>query len=126
MILSQKQKKLNRFNELNIKATIDNDTVSSNTTFSYVETFKEIIKFRSLIKEIISYQKAANSTYPTIDIIDFMIDSIILGYSRFSHMDDLRNDSGYIRIKNSKIPSEKVCRDLLKVLPDKAKMNSEN
>ena len=36
-------------------------------------------------------------------------------------MDDLRYDSIYIRIKDSKIPSEKVCRDLLKSLPDEAK-----
>ncbi|MTI60232.1 MAG: IS1380 family transposase [Firmicutes bacterium] len=121
MILSQKQKKMNRFNQLNIKATFDNDTVSSNAAFSYVEGFKEIIKFRSMIKETISYQKASNSKYTTIDIVDFMIDSIILGYSRFSHMDNLRNDSGYIRIKDSNIPSEKVCRDLLKVLPDETK-----
>lgn len=99
MILSQKQKKMNRFNQLNIKPTFDNDTVSSNAAFSYVEDFKEIIKFRSMIKETISYQKASDSKYTTIDIVDFMIDSIILGYSRFSHMDNLRNDSGYIELR---------------------------
>jgi hypothetical protein len=121
MILSQKQKKMKRFKQLNIKATFDNKTVSSNASFTYVEAFKKIINFRSMIKDSISYQKAPNSTYTTIDIIDFMVDSIILGHSRFLHMDDLRNDSGYIRIKNSNISSEKVCRDLLKTLPDEAK-----
>lgn len=121
MILSQKQKKMNRFNELNIKATFDNTTVSGNTAFTYVETLKDIINFKSLINNTINYQKAPNSTYNTADIIDFMIDAVILGYSRFSHMDDLRNDSGYCRIKASDLPSEKVCRDLLKALPDEAK-----
>ncbi len=121
MILSQKQKKMKRFNQLNIKATFDNETVTNNANFSYVEAFKEIIKLRSMIKETINHQKGSNSTYTTIDIIDFMIDSIILGYSRFSHMDDLRNDAGYQKIKDSKIPSEKVYRDLLKALPDEAK-----
>lgn len=121
MILSQKQENLNRFNQLNINATFDNYTVSSNTAFTYVEAFKEIIRFKSLLKETIDYQKGTNSTYTTGDIIDFMIDAVILGNSRFSHMDDLRNDSGYLRIKNSVIPSEKVCRDLLKRLPEEAK-----
>lgn len=121
MILSQKQKKMKKFNELNIKATFDNKTVSNNAAFTYVEAFKEIIKFRTLIKDTISYKKAANSTYTTIDVIDFMVDSIILGHSRFLHMDDLRNDAGYCRIKSSNIPSEKVCRDLLKALPDETK-----
>lgn len=107
--------------ELNIKATFDNTTVSGNTAFTYVETLKDIIKFKSLINKTISYQKAPNSKYTTADIIDFMVDAVILGYSRFSHMDDLRNDAGYCRIKASDIPSEKVCRDLLKVLPDEAK-----
>lgn len=53
MILSQKQKKMKRFKQLNINANFNNDTVSSNAAFSYVEGFKDIINFRSLIKETI-------------------------------------------------------------------------
>ncbi len=86
-----------------------------------LKAFKDVFKFSSMIKETLNYQKASNSKYTTVDIVEFMIDSIILGYSRFSHMDDLRYDSGYIRIKDSKIPSEKVCRGLLKAFPDEAK-----
>lgn len=37
MILPQKQRKLNRFKKINIKATFDNNTVSNNTAFTYVE-----------------------------------------------------------------------------------------
>ncbi len=33
-------------------------------------------------------------------------------------MEDLRQDPGYSRIKALDSPSEKVCRDLLKFLPD--------
>lgn len=50
-----------------------------------------------------------------------MIDAVILGYARFSHVDDLHNDSDYLKIKDSDLPNEKVCRDLLKALPDEAK-----
>lgn len=121
MILPQIRKKLNRFKELNIDATFDNETVSNNAAFTYVEAFKNIIGFKSLLNKIISYKKGKNSTYSTADTLDFLIDAIILGYSRFSHMDDLRNDPGYSKTKSSDNPSEKVCRDLFKALPEEAK-----
>lgn len=121
MILSQIRKKLNRFKKLNIDATFDNKTVSNNAAFTYVEAFKNAIDFKSLLEKMISYKKGKNSTYTTTDTIDYMIDAVILGNSRFSHMDDLRNDSGYSKIKSSDSPSEKVCRDLLKVLPEETK-----
>lgn len=34
-------------------------------------------------------------------------------------MDELRKDNAYAKIKGTNPPSEKVCRDLLKVLPYK-------
>ena len=40
MILSQKQKKMNSFNELNIDATFDNETVSSNAAFTFLRLSK--------------------------------------------------------------------------------------
>lgn len=126
MIISQKQSKLNRFSELNIGASFNNKTISNNAPFIYIEAFKNIIEFKSMIKKAISYEKGANSKYTTEDVIDFMIDALILGNSRFLHMDDLRNDSGYKRTKNSGIPSEKVYRDLLKNLPEKAKDELRN
>ncbi|MFA6753476.1 MAG: IS1380 family transposase [Bacilli bacterium] len=117
MILSQKQKKMNSFNELNIDATFDNETVSINAAFTYFEAFKKSIGFKSLVNKFISFRKGNNSKFKTIDIIDFLIDAVVLGYHRFSHMEDLRKDPGYSRIKDSDSPSEKVCRDLLKFLP---------
>ncbi len=65
-----KTKKMNGFNELNIKAAFNN--VSSNTT--YVEPFKNTIRFGSMIKNSISYQKAANSHIrPVISLILWLI-----------------------------------------------------
>jgi len=64
--------------------------------------------------------KGANSTYKVIDIIDYMIDAVIYGYTRFDHMEQLRQDEAYTIIKQHSAPSEKVCRDLLKLFPKDA------
>lgn len=121
MILSQNRKNKNsKFSNLNIPATFDNKTVSDNAAFTYVEAFKTLIGIKPLIRDTITYRKPLNSVFSTVDIIDYMIDASILGYSRFSHMDDLRNDAVYGKIKGSDCPSEKVCRDLLKALPENA------
>ncbi len=56
MILSQKQKKMNSFNELNIDATFDNETVSINASFTYFEAFKKSIGFKSLVNKFISFR----------------------------------------------------------------------
>jgi len=44
-----------------------------------------------------------------------MIDAVILGYTRFSQMEQLRNDVCYAEIRGEASPM--VCRDLLKLLP---------
>ncbi len=121
MILSQKHEKYNRFSDLNISASFTNQTVSNNASYTYVEAFKSIIEFENLINNSISYQNPLNSKYSVANILDYMIDVIVLGYSRFSHMDDLRNDPVYTKMKSFDLPSEKVCRDLLKGLPVEAK-----
>mgnify|MGYP000377408376 CR=1 FL=1 len=84
----------------------------------HVEAFNENIGLKQLINDIISYRKAPNSTFEAADILDYMIDAAILGYSRFMHMDDLGFNPVYQNIKGQKLPSEKVCRGLLKALPE--------
>lgn len=121
MMLSQKHKKCNRFSDLNIPATFDNKTVSNNASYTYVEAFKKTIGFKNLIEETIGYKKSANSRYSVANTIDYMVDAIILDYQRFIHMDDLRKDQAYARMKAFDPPSEKVCRDLLKTLPDESR-----
>jgi len=120
MSLPQNNNKINSFNKLNIPAKFDSDTVSSCPAFSYLEAAKSCIDFKSLITDNISYQKAANAIYQPADIIDFMVDASILGYSRFSHYETLREDAGYLKIKDFNVPSEKVCRDLLKAMPEES------
>ena len=53
MILSQKHTKYNHFSDLNISASFTNQTVSSNASYTYVEAFKSIIGFETLVKKVI-------------------------------------------------------------------------
>lgn len=118
-IISQKQRNFEReIKNLNLKAKFDNTNVTSVATFSYVELFKRIIGYKGILKNTLSYKKATNSTFTAVDVIDYLTDANILGFSRFSHTTDLKDDPGYQKIKGTdRLPSEKVCRDLLKTLP---------
>lgn len=99
-----------------LHATFDNETVSDNIAYGYIEAFKRAINFKDIIRKHLTFQKGKNSTFKPVDIIDFMIDANILGYSRFTHMDDLKDDVTYQKIKQHVMPSEKVCRDLIEAM----------
>lgn len=124
MIITQNNKKGKMFSENNLPVQYTDKPVSNNVMFSYIEDFKDTVGFSKLLKEnlgIYDTLKGDNSKYPVSGIIDYMIDAIILGYSRFMHMEQLRNDKAYCALKNSNtMPSEKVCRDMLSLLPDNA------
>ncbi len=112
MILTQ------NFKNLNTKAIFSSNNISSNVNFTFIEYFKNKIGFKSLLEKFVSYTKYHNAKYTPSLILDFIIDSSILGFSRFSHMDDLRNDFAYQEIKGIPIPSETTCRTLLTALPE--------
>jgi len=121
-ILTYKQLKLySKINKFNLNAKFNDDKVTSVGNFTYLEAFKKVLDLHSLLKKGVACVKGNNSTFKTTEIIEYLIDSIILGYSRFLHIDDLRNDIGYQKIKETdRLPSEKVCRDLLKLLTEKS------
>lgn len=107
----------------NIKASFTNKQISTNVTYSYVQDFKDIIGFRHLLeKHLEQYEalKAPNSKYSISDAVDFMVDAVFQGYSRFYHMEKLRTDEAYRSIHGGDAPSEKVCRNTLALLPDDA------
>lgn len=112
MILAQS------FKNLNTKAKFSNNNISGNVNFTFLECFKHKIGFKSILDNSVSYTKHHNSKYSTSSILDFIIDSSILGFNRFSHMDDLKNDFVYQSIKGHALPSESTCRTLLTALPD--------
>lgn len=107
----------------NLKARFTNKQISTNVTYTYVQDFKDIIGFRDLLsKNLETYEslKARNSKYSISETLDFMVDAVFQGYTRFSHMEKLRNDTAYTAIHGGAAPSEKVCRDTLKNLPPEA------
>ncbi|WP_019907280.1 IS1380-like element ISTps2 family transposase [Thermoanaerobacter indiensis] len=106
------------FSKYILPATFDNFTVSNNVTFTYIQAFKEKIGFNKILSSILSFKKAPNAVFQPAEIIDFMIDSVIQGNTRFLHMEQLRYDNAYTEIKGHKVPSEKVCRDLIKAMPE--------
>ena len=117
MSLALNNQKRNIFSKLNTKATFDNETVSGNLNIIYFQAFLEQIGLPEILDNCITYEKHHNSTFNPVDIINFMIDATVLGYSRFTHMDMLRKDKAFCDIMGDKVPSEKVCRDLLLDLP---------
>lgn len=107
----------------NLKASFTNKQISANVTYTYVQSFKDIIGFRTMLEEHLRpYDglKAPNSTYSIADAINFMMDAVFQGYSRFSHMEKLRKDQAYLSICGGAAPSEKVCRDTPALLPEDA------
>lgn len=105
--------------KLNLKVKFNDKNVTSVATFVFLELFKKIIGLSTIINNGILYEKGANSTFHVAEIIEYLIDANILGFSRFSHIEDLRKDAGYKKIKETeRLASEKVCRDLLKDLPE--------
>ena len=113
----------NEFCTNNLKAKFTNKQISNNVTYTYIQDFKDRIGFRRLLeKHLGQYEslKAPNRMYGITDAVDFMTDAVFQGYSRFSHMEQLRKDQAYIAIHGGPAPSEKVCRDTLALLPDHA------
>ena len=107
----------------NLRAVFTDKQISPNVTYTYVQNFKDTIGFRPLLEQHLQQYdslKAPNSTYSITDALDFMVDAVFLGYSRFLHMEDLRTDQAYISIRGASAPSEKVCRDTLALLPSNA------
>ena len=117
MSLAQNRPTLNRQNKI-LPAKFDNTTVTGYASLGYLENFKQKIGFRQLLEAGISYDKHHNSKFTTADTLEFMVDAAIQGFSRFNHMDELRRDNAYLKLKGQ-APSEKVCRDLLLNLPDR-------
>ncbi|MDW7657292.1 MAG: IS1380 family transposase [Bacillota bacterium] len=106
---------MNRQNKI-LPAKFDNTTVTGYASLGYLENFKQKIGFRQLLESGISYNKYHNARFTTADTLKFMVDATIQGFSRFNHMDELRRDNAYLKLKGQD-PSEKVCRDLLLNLP---------
>lgn len=116
----RRRKILRRLCRINLEVVFDNDTTTAFGNFASIETFKGAIGFSEMISERFSYQKHWNSTYSSHQLLDYLTDCCILGLSRFDHMEVLRSDPGYKKVKDvPQVPSEKRYRDLLGCLEEK-------
>jgi len=90
------EKKIRRHNP---PATFDNHTVTNYANIGLVEAFKHAIGFPELISSTLTMRKAPNSKYQPQEMLDFLVDAQTLGLSRFEHINGLRNEPGYAKIK---------------------------
>ncbi|MFQ5632408.1 MAG: IS1380 family transposase [bacterium] len=111
--LRRRKKKLERkLKPFLLETEFTNANVTTFGNFHLLQTFKQAIDFKGLICKNLSLEKAANSLYPSEDVVDFLVDANCLGYSRFEHTECLRIDPGYREVKGiDRFPSEKVFRD---------------
>lgn len=119
----EKQKRTleRRLRRFNLQVEFDNKSVTAFGNFHTIETFKQAIGVSSIIKDHFSLSKAPNSIYKAEEVLESLIDCCCLGLSRFEHMEALRYDPGYKDLKGIWVfPSEKVFRDLFKLLSSEA------
>jgi len=109
------QKKIRK---CNLPVTFDNDTTTKFANFGSVEAFKQAIGFKELISNIFTMRKAPNSKFQPPEMLDFLVDAQVLGLFRFEHINDLRYDPGYLKIKGDleDFPDETGFRRLFKAM----------
>lgn len=115
LALRRKKKKLERrLQRVILDIEFDNPNTTSVGNFHLLETFKQSLDFNAIIRDLFTLRKSANSLYSAEETLDLLIDSNLLGYSRFEHTEALRFDPGYKNVKGiERYPSEKVFRDFL-------------
>jgi hypothetical protein len=108
-------KKLQKLTEYtNLPVVFNNHTVTSYGNFSLIESFKQAVGFIDLLQKHLTVNRHHNFRYSTAQLVDIMTDCICVGLFRFMHMDALKSDPGYCKIKGiEKVPDESTFRQLL-------------
>lgn len=101
--------------------TFDNDTVTAFGNFAFLNCFKDFIDLKDTINNLVNFNRGDNIQYSDFDIIEHIIDSNLVGKHSFLHYNDLLNDPGLQRIKNTNnLPDESTIRKVL----DKIKVDN--
>jgi len=97
-----------------LPVTFDNATVTAYGNFGLFEAMKRVIGFADILQRHLSIQRHHNCTYSAVELIETIIDSAALGLVRFSHMEALKHDPGYQRLKGvDRVADERTLRGLL-------------
>lgn len=103
-----------KFRRCEIPVEFDNETCTDFGLFAKLEQFKEIIGIRQLLERVVTLRKRHNSKWSAVEMFDYLLDGLMLGLSRFEHLEKLRFDPGYRKVKEvEEIPGEKRYRDLM-------------
>lgn len=101
----------------NLPVIFDNTTVTSFGNFGLLESLKQAVDFTGIVNKHFTVHRHHNSTYSAAEIIDTMVDCAALGLLRFDHMNQLKFDPGYQKIKGiDRVPDERTLRYLLSKL----------
>lgn len=100
-----------------IPVTFDNTTVTAYGNFGLLEAMKQVIGFDDMLRRHLTIRRHHNCTYSAAELIETMIDSVALGLLRFSHMEALKHDPGYQKLKGvDRVADERTMRGLLSQL----------
>jgi len=88
--------------KMGIQVDFDNKTVTSYGNFQFLEQFKTIIGLQEILAVYISLTKGQNSIFPVQQLLDLQLDALIFGLSRFTHLNALKSDPGYLMQKVSR------------------------
>ena len=115
------EKRLNKIgSDNNLDVRFDNETVSSSAAFTFLESFKRVLGLSNIIDSHFSMKSHHNQQYSFPELLEQAIDSLIIGYSRFSHMQQLKHDPGYKIIKGKeRIADESTVRKLFPRMGEK-------
>jgi len=115
------EKRLNKIGrDNNLDARFDNETVSSSAAFTFLESFKRVLGLSNIIESHFSMKSHHNQQYSFQELLEQAIDSLIIGHSRFSHMQQLKHDPGYKIIKGKeRIADESTVRKLFPRMGEK-------
>ncbi|MFZ5753888.1 MAG: hypothetical protein ACOY3J_06575 [Bacillota bacterium] len=97
-----------------LPVTFDNTTVTAYGNFGLFEAMKQTIGFDDILRQHFTVSRHHNCTYSAAELIEVMIDCAALGLLRFSHMEALKHDPDYQKIKEiDQVPDERTLRYLL-------------
>ena len=105
-----------RIERADLPVRFNNTTVTAFGNFGLFQAFKEAIDFRGMLGQI-HLKRHHNCLYTNVALLDTTIDALTLGLLRFSHMNGLRTDPGYQKIKETtQIADESTLREILAVI----------
>lgn len=115
------EKALSRLQKLvgktNLPITFDNTTVTGFGNFGLFEALKQTIDFAGILQKHFTVHRHHNCTYSAAELVDIMVDCAALGLLRFDHMNQLKVDPGYQKIKGiNQVPDERTLRYLISKL----------